>query len=356
MRLEAGDGLAGDMTDEGVVRIAWGEPDWLGPGRFRAPADDPVVDGLGAPTDGRDDIGPFRWCDVARTAGGLTASVRAYLDLPLVVFRLQADRPRRGQATGTFDRPSVCWPRLLPSDRLEGGAPEAARGFGHQYTEFAMPTHSDADLAKWFLLPSRPSVAEPLWLIAPDGRAIMLAPLDGFHEQIIAVGGVDDDAGLRCGWHGDLDDIPAGFATELAVVAGSGPRVCLERLASILRRRANTQRPGRYADELGRRPSYWTDNGAAYWYRTAPGRDVETTLTSAVDDLRARGVPIGVVQLDSWWYPHDVLRPFDTDEWVVPPSGLRRWEARDDVLPRGMAALPTALGSPPLALHCRHLA
>ena len=70
-------------------------------------------------------------------------------------------------------------------------------------------------------------------------------------------------SGVRCGWHGDLDEIPAGFASELAVWAGSGPRACLDAWAAFLRERHRTVRPGRYADELGGKLSYWTDNGAA---------------------------------------------------------------------------------------------
>ena len=101
--------------------------------------------------------------------------------------------------------------------------------------------------------------------------------------------------------------------------------------------------------------SYWTDNGSAYWYRTEPGLDAASTVVAAVDDLEARGLPVGAVQLDSWWYPHEVLRPFDTDEWVVPPSGMVRWEPRADVLPDGVGALRERLGRRPLVTHCRHL-
>ena len=56
-------------------------------------------------------------------------------------------------------------------------------------------------------------------------------------------------------------------------------------------------------------------------------------ILPAVDDLRAVGVPIGAVQLDSWFYPHRTIRPFDTDAWDVPPTGLERWQARADILP-----------------------
>jgi hypothetical protein len=74
-----------------------------------------------------------------------------------------------------------------------------------------------------------------------------------------------------------------------------------------------------------------------------------------VDDLDAHGIPVGAVQLDSWWYPHAVLRPFDTDEWVVPPTGMVRWEPRADVLPDGIAPLRERLARRPLVAHCRHL-
>jgi hypothetical protein len=74
-----------------------------------------------------------------------------------------------------------------------------------------------------------------------------------------------------------------------------------------------------------------------------------------VDDVRHRGVVLGAVQLDSWFYPHATLRPFDTDEWEVPPTALLAWEERADVLPDGIADLRRRLGNPPLVAHIRHL-
>ncbi len=67
-------------------------------------------------------------------------------------------------------------------------------------------------------------------------------------------------------------------------------------------------------------------------------------------------MPFGTFQLDSWFYSHATLRPFDTDEWLVPPSGLVEWDARPDILPGGIAQLHEDLGRPPLTVHCRHLA
>jgi hypothetical protein len=306
------------QDDDGAYRVGWGEPDWFGPIRAH------VGDGIEASVDVRD-------------------------DRPLAVLTLTATQDLRGIGTGNFAAPSNYW-SFATSERAAGGVAEGATGFGFQYCEFAMPTVTDASLQGWFLFPARPSLVLPMMLIAPDHRTILVAPLNSFHEQVMAVEG-----GLRCGWHGDLDVVPAGFKTELALWGAASPRAALHEWGAELLRTYRTVRPGRYDDDLGRAPSYWTDNGAAYWYKTEPGLSVSETLVGTVEDLRARGVPFSTVQLDSWWYPHQTLRPFNTAEWVVPPSGLMRWEPRDDILPDGIGALGEALGTPPLTAHCRHL-
>ena len=280
-------------------------------------------------------FGPAR----ADVPDGVIAERDEHAGLP--VLRLRAERDLDGLATGDFVRPAAAW-RFAPAERELPGA----TAFGFQSCELALPTFSDADLTRWFLLPHRPSVVMPMWLTVPGSGTVLLGPLDAFHEQIISVAD-----GLAWGWHGDLDAVPAGFTTTLAVVVGSGPTECLERWAALLPRHHRS----RYADVSLRTPTYWTDNGAAYWYKTEPGHDVAGTLEATVADLRDRHIPVGAVQLDSWFYPHEKLRPFDTDDWVVPPTGLMRWEPRDDILPDGIDALRARLGSPPLMTHCRHL-
>lgn len=332
------------VTAAGVLQIGWGEPDWFGPGRLAGP----------------DESAPVRvtasGAAVALASERVRGSVRAIAGEPVAVLRLEAPAALHGLGTGDFATPSVAW-HFDPMTRGAGRAPDGLRAFGYQYTEFALPVFSDDAMSRWRLLPFRPAVVMPLGAVAPDGRTILLAPLDAFHEQVIAVPAGKDDAraGLRAGWHGDIDDVPAGFATELAIIAGDGARDCFARWARLVRAASGVAAPERDADVLGTRISYWTDNGSAYWYRTEPGYDSASTVVAAVDDLEARGVRVGAVQLDSWWYPHEVLRPFDTDEWVVPPSGMVRWEARPDVLPDGMTDLRERLGRRPLVAHCRHL-
>jgi hypothetical protein len=341
------------LSAQQLLHVGWDEPSWLGPGELLGPA---FAEGATVVSPHEVTTPEGDATAITLASGSLRADVRACSQAGIAVLRFEAPDGLAGIATREFAHPRVAW-RFDTGARVAGDAPVGLRGFGYQYTEFAYPVFADDALAIWRLLPFRPAVVMPLGLIAPDGRALLLAPLNNFHEHAIAVPASRDDldAGIRVGWHGDLDHVDAGFASDLVLIPGDGARDCLERWAALLRARSGVEPPARDSDTLGTRLSYWTDNGSAYWYRTEPGHDVESGLVATVEDLDARGVRVGAVQLDSWWYPHEVLRPFDTDEWVVPPTGMVAWEPRADVLPEGVAALRERLGRLPLVAHCRHL-
>ena len=361
VRLQAAGGLELAATADGTWRVAWGESDWLGPLRARVAHAGKTATELvaGARSAGRDDLGEFERLELSIPGAPLAvaASVRAYRERPLLVFRLEARERLAGFATGRLDTPAVAfW--FAPAQRRADGAPAGLRGFGHQYTQFALPLAAGPDVDDFPLVPFAhdQAVVMPLWLVAPDLRALLLAPLDAFHEQVIAVPrkSAPADHGLRCGWHGDLERVPAGFASELALWTDTGPRRALEAHGRALLARHRTVRPSRYADAAVGQLSYWTDNGAAYWYRSEPGLSVTETLERTLAGLRGAGVPFGAVELDSWFYPHQVLRELNPGAKDVPPTGMLCWEARPDMLPDGVRGLRRRLGEPPLILHSRH--
>jgi hypothetical protein len=333
-----------EADDASRLRIGCNEPDWFGP---------IGVWGVG--------VTPSQWRArddaLVMDCGWLEARVHALADEPVVVFTLTALEAKPNLATEAgFDEPSVAFD-IAPEERAPNGAPNGVHAFGHQYMQFSLPVFSDAAMQRWRLLGFRPAAVVPLGLVAPDGRTLVLVPLSNAHEQVIAVPDrrYPDRRSLRAGWHGDIDAVPTGFVTELALIAGDGTRDCYATWGRLLRAASGVAPSPRDADTLATRLSYWTDNGSAYWYRTEGNLDAASTVVAAVDDLEARGLPVGAVQLDSWWYPHEVARPFNTAEWEVPPTGMLRWEPRADVLPDGVAALRERLARRPLVTHCRHL-
>ncbi len=303
VRIEAAEGLAvrvsgptGSPADAGdhsnTVAIEWAETSWFGPGRLTVGGVPHDLD-IGDPVAITDDIGTGHGLVVH--SGGVEASVRAYRDLPMIVFRLEATTELTGLATGTFADPYVGWPIFTPAEREPGDVDVGSSALVFQCCEFGFPSNSGVALDRFFLLPHRPATGWPMLIGAPDGRTLMLVPIDSFHDQSIGLNG----GTVRCGWHGDLDVVHAGFSTGIVVIAGGDARSCIDTWGELLRRRAATIRPGRWPDALGTRPSYWTDNGAAYWHRTGArshridrGRRRRSPRSRCTDRICATGLMV----------------------------------------------------------------
>ena len=264
--------------------------------------------------------------------------------------RLTASRDTSCLATGRFSRLAA---RVAITF---AGQPQF---LGFAYTQFALPVIAGPSLDFDF----RPAhnlhspAAMGLLLACVEGRHILLAPLDHPHEQIIGIA----EGGLVWGWHGDLEDVAAGFSTTLGVYVGQSAGKLLDRWGSEVR--AARPRPSRDSNPITSHLSYWTDNGAAYWYRTEAGRTIGTSVVEAVAALRSEDVPVRAVELDSWCYQHDVPRSIAEIGYPaeVPPSGMLRWEPRPDAFDPTSTDLDPIeefaerLGRPPLVIHSRHI-
>lgn len=254
-------------------------------------------------------------------------------------------------APSGFAEPSVVVAELEPHpDR-----PDALRTFGFQYMEFALPSAGGADghdLAPW---PLRPAAAMPIVWGTGDGPVLLVGPLDAFHDQVMAVPSDERPRrGVACGWHGDLTEAPAGFAGSFVFLTAPDVRAAIAHYGTLLRDVHRAAPIGRYADPAVSALSYWTDNGATYYYRPEPGLDIRETILTAVRTLEAQGLPIAAVQLDSWFYPRAIPRPIADGAPVVPPSGATTWDGRPDAFPDGLGPFTRALGRPTV-FHSRHL-
>ncbi len=276
------------------------------------------------------------------------------IDVGANTVTMSARRALHGISTGRFASPScgVTWSRSeLPHD---------VEFLGFAFTQFALPVTAGADLA--FDFRPAPGLRSPRAvspLIARAGGAVsMIAPIDHFHEQVVAI---SDDA-IVCGWHGDLDEVPAGFTTRLGIYVAATVGEVLDAWRRDVGVAADLDRPT--DNPLSTHLSYWTDNGAAYWYRTEADRTIAESVVDVVETLRADGVPIRSVELDSWFYPHVTPRPITEIGYPeeVPPTGMSTWTARADAYPPvvdggdPIERLGTQLGRVPLTLHARHIA
>ncbi|HET9793433.1 MAG TPA: hypothetical protein VFS34_03140, partial [Thermoanaerobaculia bacterium] len=111
------------------------------------------------------------------------------------------------------------------------------------------------------------------------------------------------DGGVECGIDPMIREIPPGYEQRTILFFGAGIGTTLDAWGSALTVLSGKPRPP--ADDgpelalLG----YWTDNGAGYYYKSLPGRTAGETLLEVASRFRREGIPLGYVQLDSWWYP-----------------------------------------------------
>ena len=284
---------------------------------------------------GRDELGAyrelrFRW----RAPGVLLGSIRTYLDSRVVVLSVTTTQATPNDAAVRFP------------DFVE--TPAHLRHFSFRDSEFAPPVFALEE------------TATP-WLLFDDkGGAAILSPASHFMSASLFAG---RNGALASGLGREVRQLPGDFTQATLVAfapsinaAWDGWGAALVRLSTL------AQRPDADADIPLRYLGYWTDNGAYYYYNYDPGLGYGATLEALVQHLRARGVPVRYLQLDSWWYYKSFSDPGGRRGGAKNPAlpegewnrygGLLRYEAHPGVLPEGLAAFQRRLDLP-LVTHNR---
>lgn len=107
---------------------------------------------------------------------------------------------------------------------------------------------------------------------------------------------------VECGIDPAIRELPAGYEQQTIVFAGTGIGSTMDAWGSALRAFSGKSRPANDEGPELARLGYWTDNGAAYYYKFLPGKTADATLLEVAARYREEGIPIGYFQLDSWWY------------------------------------------------------
>lgn len=165
----------------------------------------------------------------------------------------------------------------------------------------------------------------PLVLHDEGLNTLVVSPLDDFFTAC-QVASHQMGGALTFGMQGTLTSAPAGHEHLTLLVAGEGVGATMLRWGELLRRAAGggkerSMQWTRSGDAGLRTLSYYTDNGAYYYYHTVNGScccpkcksknnpatpQGATGYAATLDAIAARlqdlRVPVGVLQLDSWWY------------------------------------------------------
>jgi hypothetical protein len=191
----------------------------------------------------------------------------------------------------------------------------------------------------WAFPLRRPDINNgPVILFSDDFNVIVFSPMDHFFISLVNV----VDGRIEYGIEGEIDEIPEGFTHRFLLVKGKGINATVEEWGRLLMQDRGVSKRDRYADTGVSYLGYWTDNGAAYFYREIPGKNFEGTLLAVKDEAGKLGIPYGYFQIDSQWY-------FRGPDTTTRKGGLYKWEPNPEYFPDGLAAFRQRLGLPLIA-------
>ena len=315
-------------TVTGAYEVVESEPGWTFGGSMGAPLKSGTV------RRGLDDIGAYS--EIAFEGQGnaspMAGAIRLYQNTPAILF------------TGTTLESSEKPPAPFPDFNL---LPRGLHQFSYRPECFAPPAFRCVE------------GATP-WLLFDDNlNAVIVSPASHFFPASMLG---DGGSRIGVGFNRRLRNCPAGFIQEALVVFGQGINAAWNMWGATLTALRSVKRPAETADVTLKYLGYWTDNGCEYYYRFDPAKGYGGTLKAAIDYYRNQKVPIGYLQLDSWWYPKTFTGPNGAEGGPKNPElpagdwnrygGMLEYVAQKDVFPAGLEAFHREVKLP-LAVHNR---
>ncbi|MBM9503414.1 carbohydrate-binding protein [Actinacidiphila acididurans] len=183
------------------------------------------------------------------------------------------------------------------------------------------------------------------WVFFDDkGSTFILSAANHFQEAQTSQA---SDGSIAAGVIGSVATLPAGYTRQTILSAKDGVGAAHRAWGSALTRLAGKPLPANDAGVVLSTLGYWTDNGADYYYTFDQSKGYAGTLLAVRDEWASQKIPMGYMQLDSWWYPKG-----PNSDWNDLPDGTSRYEADKQLFPDGLSAFQKQLGMP-LVTHAR---
>jgi len=284
---------------------------------------------------GNDAIGSYKEISFNWKAdNNYNGSIRQYNDKPIVVFALKTPQ-KANKIKAVF--PSF---KTFPKSMYH-------YSFGDQ--AFAPP--------KFKLT----QTSTPWLFFNKNDNAFVISPASDF--MVSKMTG-DGESVINSGLNPQLKNLPANFTHKTIMVFGNSIHKTWKTWGNALMKMYGKKRPGNESDPILKYYGYWTDNGADYYYNFVKNKGYGGTLRAVRKQYKKEGIPIGYMQLDSWWYEKSIYGPDgkpnaghknknlpNKGSWNN-YGGLLRYRADKHVFPHGLRHFGKSLGLP-LVVHNR---
>ncbi|HXK03852.1 MAG TPA: hypothetical protein VMS37_15730 [Verrucomicrobiae bacterium] len=152
---------------------------------------------------------------------------------------------------------------------------------------------------------------------------------------------------LQSGISPAITSLPQGFQHRTLLVIQQGINNAFDTWGQALTSLYGKTRPANDADTGLKKVGYWTDNGATYYYHMQGSMNYEQTLNAVKSNFDSMGIPLGYLQLDSWFYPKG-----PGALWSNNGQGIYQYVAATPPFSAGLAKFQQNLGVP-LVTHAR---
>lgn len=276
---------------------------------------------------GSDALGHFRSVSFKWTKEiPYTGSIRCYDDQPVAVFTLSLPEGSRKAPAAFPDFTSF---------------PRIPHHFSYQDKDFAPP------------LFTLEQTSTPWLLFDDDLRSCLISPASDFIVSQMTGDGVSR---ISSGLNAEIKGLAAGFSHTTLLVMDQGVRHAWDTWGAALRTLYDRKLPASDADPILKYYGYWTDNGADYYYNYDTSKGYDGTLLALREHYRSRHIPLGYMQLDSWWYEKSINGPRggveDHKNKALPMGpwnrygGLMEYRADPYLFPDGLEAFGKKIALP----------
>jgi hypothetical protein len=179
-------------------------------------------------------------------------------------------------------------------------------------------------------------------------RTVVVSPADHFFVSDLQL----RQGIFTSGFLSSVAEVPAHTRHTTVLTFGTGVHTTLTAWGHALQAWAARPPVRNDAGPLLRGLSYWTDNGAYYYYRFDPKLGYTGTLLAVADKFHQDGVPLHLMQLDSWFYPKGPEQQWQVRHWEHGAGGAYRYEPDKELFPDGIGAFQKKLDLP-MAVHGR---
>ncbi len=313
-------GITVTVYSTGQYKVIKDSPAWSFTGTTES-----ALSGIIAET-GTDSIGNYREIVFTYTAETkMSSSIRTYANRPVVFFARKMLSALNGSMTSRF--PVLSIPEVPYKMAFEGKSFSIQTSFG-----------SGNNNGPWVGFDN-------------DKNTFIISAADHFPNERLNLAA---DGSVYQGWTAGSKNFPANYTQKTVLAIDKGINAAFTTWGSALGDLYGKKMPDIATEPMLRDIGYWTDNGCYYYYKNwDKTKGCDGTLLAVRDHYAQNGLPMGYMQIDSYWYPKGY-----TQQWQYLVSGgggygIYELKAHPALFTNGdLGLFHTKLGKP-LAVHSR---